>query len=384
MTPGEGGEQAPTPQLITLEQSKTRMPQAGDTLVVAEKYNTHEVPVGPQGDQEAPVEGTDNDIQLETSEQTGQQTADTLRAQERAKTKQEIAESSREQRDANIEKLITELPDFIKGATSLEEAKEEYKKLLQEQGATDARIKGELARMDLLADRVEDMAESSLDDLVSDGDMTEEQAKEKKSKIRQFMESGLVSLGDFAKEGMETSSFEDIMKLFLVFGTEGRFGTSGVGEFSRGLEKDSSNAYLIEALEKGGEEGLKAFIEAILGKIDVGPLTDDNMKNLFKEMNDLMERDQKWEYIQDRLSTFLNNRDYPGDHKFDKDNIKRMIDTLAGRSADQIRKTFGISTLETSSEAEESSADSDQKTSGNDSEPSSEETTPTDQVTQAA
>lgn len=374
ITPGEGGGEQP-PQIITPDQARTQLPQPGDTLTVVEKYNTHEVDVGPKqegnlntadGSPEdtekiiEPAEGEQTDNE-ETSEDEKQpaQTQEELEAVARDKKKQELKQLTPEQREANIQALLSEFSENIASASSYALAKEELIKELREQGMTDVRITGEVSRMDRLFDELRDSAEETIDEMEQEGTITPEQAQEKKSKIKEYFEMGLAATGDWVKEGIKSSDSKTLFDLFLVFGAEGRFGTSGVGEFSRGLEKDSSNAYLMEILEKRGEKGLKAFIEAVLGKIDVGPLSDDNIKKLFSDMNEMMEVGN-WDNVQTRLSLFLNNNDRPNDHKFDKKQIALMIDTLDGKSADQIRKTFGISTLETSSEAEEASDDSDQ------------------------
>jgi len=378
MTPGEGGGEQP-PQIITPDQANTRLPQPGESLVIANKSGvvTGEVPVGPQQEVVQSDTGDSSSEDTETiipgeGEQIGDEsqppkTREELDNDDEEKRLKDIKNLSLEERDKIIEKLIMELDDSIKNSTNLVQLRDEFKQSLKENGATDTRIKAEMSRLDDQIDRLRDLAEANVDDEFAKNNITAEQAEEKKSQIRKFMESGLVSLGEFVKEGLETSSLPTFLELFLVFGTKGN--DTPLGRFSREVEKDSSDAYLMKELEKGGEEGLKSFIELFLGKIDVGPLGDENLKKLFRDMSERINIDDNWKYINDGLSLFLNNRDYSGDHKFNKDNIKIMIETLDGKSADQIRKTFGISTLETSKGSEDPSDGSDQTTTSGGSQP---------------
>lgn len=289
----------------------------------------------------------------ETGKEQKEVTQEALDKAARDKKKEEIRQLTPEQRIENIRDAIESLPESIKLASNITEAKEEIRKILVEQGASADVIEAQLLRTEDLFQEMGDSAEENIDELKNNGDITPQQAKEAKSELRKFFESRVVELGSFVKEGVKSSDSKTIFDLFLVFGTEGKYGDSGIGEFSRGVEKDSSDAYLFQILEKGGEAGLKGFIGAVLNKDSVGEIGDEEIKQLFSDMHAMMEMGS-WDDIQDRLSLFLNKNEYLGKHTFSKEHIREMIDKMNGISADQIRKVFGI---ETSDEASEASDD---------------------------
>lgn len=135
------------------------------------------------------------------------------------------------------------------------------------------------------------------------------------------------------------ASMETFIKFFFTFDAEGRFGGNSVGELKGSLEKDSSDAYLVEILEKGDEPTIKKFFEEVLEKTKVESL--DDIRSLIKEFNfEASKSPEAWANLEKRMSLFLNKQGKSGDHTFA--GMKGVFARLESVEEDKIRDFFGL------------------------------------------
>lgn len=328
-------------------------------------------------------------------------------SQTRREANQEvIKQKTPEQRKEDIETLMSLMPDYIAQSRSQEEAKAAYRQALIEESEgklTDEEINSEMDRMEAILERMrrnsEDIfetelaegdmtqseveerrakidrymnmspeeaaaemvqdAEDQIDKKVEAGNITETQAEEKKSELRKRIDKGLAATAEWTRESLESSSAETIFDLFLVFNTEGQFGTKGLRELAK--EGSESDIYLSQLLEKGDIKIVKGLIEAMLNIDDAGELTDETLKDHISRIYEKLELSTDWQPFQERLSTFLNKNGHSGGHTFTESKIKLMFKSFNEKSPDQIRKVLGISTSETSNEAGDATGDDDQQ-----------------------
>jgi hypothetical protein len=377
ITPGEGGGEKP-PQIITPDQARTKPPQPGDTLTVVEKYNTHEVDVGPKQEEgnlntaDGSSEDTETIIkpgegeQIEDENQPAQ-TQEELEKVARDKKRQELKQLTPEQREDHFQTLLSEFSENIASAPSYALAKEELIKELREQGMTEVRINGEVSRMDRLFDELRDGAEETIDEMKREGTITPEQAQEKKSKIKEYFEMGLVAAGDWVKEGIKSSDSKTIFDLFLVFGAEGRFGGSSLSDLEsmKGTEADDyllnevrkNPVYLTAAIEKAfGSSGLYEDIS----RFEPNKIGNDmdKLAALVSYFNSKAKQsEENWNSLSKGMVEFLDPSGQKGYQLSEK--TKLIFDKLD--SADSLRSFLGIETSETSDEAKENKGNDQQQ-----------------------
>lgn len=369
-----------------------------------------------EGDVVASVENTgeDNTPIVETPVDSATEILDNSQADvegeavqtRREANKEKIREQTPEQRQENIETLVSMLPDFIAQSRSKVEAMESYERSLREEEATEDEIKVELARMEAIfeemtrnsedvfekalergemtveeveerrakidkflnmtpeeaAEEIRNDIEGQIDDKVNSGELSQEDAEDKKSELRKRLEGGLAATIEWASDGISSSSAETIFDLFLVFGVEGQFGTKGLRELAKGGKE--GDKYLMEILGSGDINAIKEFIKTMHGdQRDIGKLTEESIKEHISLIDKSLAISVDWEPFNLRLRRFVNEQKSDSqDHDFTEENVKILFKTLNGSSADQIRKIFGIETWETSDEAKKTSGDKPNKT----------------------
>lgn len=137
------------------------------------------------------------------------------------------------------------------------------------------------------------------------------------------------------KVAQSGSSLQTFLAAFLVFGTEGRFGSAA--NLRKSFEQGSDDAYLFEELEKGGPEVLIEFFNDALDRTNVQNL--DNVKDLVRQFNSRAIMD--WESQQKDISDFLNNqKNQYQERSFNK--IKMFFDRLEGLTTEKILEQFNI------------------------------------------
>lgn len=184
----------------------------------------------------------------------------------------------------------------------------------------------------------EEFIEESAKDAAARGEDPDETKKDARKWLDRAAAVAGMTFNEF-KTAQEGSSMDLFIKSFLVFDTEGRFGDTSRGSLKDALGKDNDDAYLNEALEKGGSKALLEFFRETLDKPNLTDLNE--IKDLVKAFNAKAEVD--WADLVKSMGTFLNDpkRGYGyKERSFSK--IKALFSRLEGMSAENILKYFNI------------------------------------------
>ena len=168
----------------------------------------------------------------------------------------------------------------------------------------------------LLGEKLNDIEQTIRDNLearLGDSDIPPELLKEQEGKLTQYFKMALSSGAEWAQEGTETSSFSDIMRLFLDCGFDGGMYRGGrMGDIESGMDKDSGDYKAVELIKADPPKGLIKLINGTFGnegnhqgikhlKLDDNPGPAELVKAI-KFFNDQSEDEGKWAEMQKGMS----------------------------------------------------------------------------------